>query len=91
MENIEELLPIGSVVKKKKGKKKIMIIGVKQTNLVTNTVYDYLAIPYPEGFVNQDCMFFVNHEAIEEVYFRGYENEERAEFIKKLADYYKNK
>ena len=91
MNNIEQLLPIGSVVLLKNGKKKIMIIGIKQTDLTTNTVYDYLAIPYPEGFVSQECMFFVNHEAIQEISFRGYDDDERKQFIGKLADYYKNK
>lgn len=91
MNNIEELLPIGSIALLKDGKKKIMIIGVKQRNLSDNIVYDYLTIPYPEGFVNASCMFFVNHNAIQEVFFRGYEDDERKEFINKLSEYYKNK
>ncbi len=91
MNNIEELLPVGSIVLLKNGKKKVMIIGIKQKNLRDNIVYDYLVIPYPEGFVNQDCLFFVNHIAIQEVFFRGYEDDERKEFINKLSDFYKNK
>ena len=88
MNNIEELLPIGSVVLLKGGKKKVVIVGIKQTDLNTNKLYDYLTVPYPEGFLNSECMFFTNHDLIEEVTFKGYEDEERREFIKKLKDYY---
>ena len=88
MDNIEELLPIGSVVLLENGIKKIMIIGIKPTDLSTNTIYDYLAVPYPEGFIKEDCTFFVNHDKIQKVVARGYENEERKEFITKLAGYY---
>ena len=86
----EDLLPIGSVVLLKNGRKKIMIIGVKQKNLETNEVYDYLAVPYPEGFISADCAFFVNHDLIEKIYFRGYENEERETFLTALDNYYEN-
>ena len=91
MENVKNLLPIGSVIILKNGKKKVMVIGVKQTNLANNKVYDYLAVPYPEGFISPNCMFFINEEAIETVFFRGYENEEKEEFIKRLEAYYENK
>ena len=87
----EELLPIGSIVLLKGGRKKIMIIGVKQTDLNTNIVYDYLAIPYPEGFISSDCLFFINQDAIDQVFFKGYEDEERKIFITTLANYYENK
>lgn len=90
MDDLEKLLPIGSVVILKGGKKKIVIIGIKQTDIATNTLYDYLTIPYPEGFLNSECMFFANHDAIESVIFRGYEDDERNDFMKRLSDYYKN-
>lgn len=88
MENIKNLLPIGSVVILKGGRKKIMIIGVKQTDLKTQKEYDYLAVPYPEGFLTADCTFFIDESAIEKVFFRGYEDEERNLFIDKLNEYY---
>ncbi|MGN0555261.1 MAG: DUF4176 domain-containing protein [Candidatus Fimenecus sp.] len=86
--NISELLPIGSVVLLKNGKKRLMIIGVKQTDLQTNTEYDYLSVLYPEGFVNPETTFFFNHDAIEHIFFLGMNDNERTEFLEKLTAYY---
>lgn len=88
---VNKLLPIGSVALIKGGKKKIMIIGVKQRNKKKDELFDYLAIPYPEGFMAPELTFFVNHDNLEEVYFRGYETEERDVFLENLDKYYKDK
>lgn len=87
---INELLPIGSVVILKNGKKRVMITGIKQIEPKTNKVFDYLAVLYPEGHLGQELKFLFNQENIEKVFFRGYEDEEREEFIKKLEEFYKN-
>lgn len=47
--DIKSLLPIGTVVLLKGAKKKLMIIGVKQTNAETDEEFDYLGVIYPEG------------------------------------------
>lgn len=88
MDNIKELLPIGSVVLLKDGKKRVMIIGVKQTDTATDTEYDYLSVVYPEGYINPETVFFFNQESIETVFFKGYEDEERDVFIERLAEFY---
>lgn len=87
---IKELLPIGSVVLLKEGKKRVMIFGVKQTNQETGIEYDYISVLYPEGNIGENGQYLFNHENIEEIYFRGYEDEERDIFIKNLAEFYKN-
>ena len=46
---MKDLLPIGSVVLLKDATKKLVIIGVLQVNAEQNKMYDYLAVPYPEG------------------------------------------
>ena len=74
---LDYLLPIGSVVKLRNGKKKVMIYGVKQTDAKTDTTYDYVGVLYPEGNIGQEYQLLFSHDAIEEIYFRGYENEER--------------
>ena len=81
MAAIRELLPIGSVVLLKNGIKKAMIIGMMQS-----TDYDYLGVLYPEGFFDVKSMFFFNHDQINDVVFRGYENPERAEFLDRLEE-----
>ena len=86
--NISALLPIGSVVLLKNGKQRLMIIGVKQTDLQTNTEYDYLSVLYPEGFINPETTFFFNHDAIDHIFFLGMNDDERTVFLEKLTTYY---
>lgn len=83
---LDYLLPIGSIVKLKNGKKKVMIYGVKQTDANTDITYDYVGVLYPEGNIGQEYQLLFSHDLIEEIYFRGFEDEERTEFIKKLSD-----
>ena len=45
------MLPIGSVVTLKEGKKKLMIIGRIQENEKTKKLYDYAGCQWPEGFL----------------------------------------
>lgn len=85
---IRDLLPIGSVVLLKDGQKRVMIYGVKQTDTSTDKEYDYISVLYPEGNMGEESQFLFNHSDIEEVYFRGCEDEERDEFIENLAKYY---
>lgn len=86
--NIKELLPIGSVVLLKNGRKRVMIFGVKQMDNSTGTEYDYISVLYPEGNMGETGQFLFNHSDIEKVFFTGYEDEERAEFIEKLDEFY---
>lgn len=86
--NVKELLPIGSVVLLKEGKKKVMIFGIKQTDRSTNEEHDYIGVIYPEGNLGQEMQFYFEHENIAEVVFRGYEDNERENFVIKLSAYY---
>lgn len=87
MENIKELLPIGSVVKLKDAMKRLMITGVIQTDIDGND-YDYIAVLYPEGNVTQETQFLFQHTDIEDIIFRGYEDDEREGFLNRLAEFY---
>ena len=87
---VKELLPIGSVVLLKNGKKRVMIYGIKQTNNDTGVEYDYISVLYPEGNMGENTRFLFNHSDIEEIYFHGYEDEEREEFIEALSNFYEN-
>lgn len=87
----KELLPIGSVVLLREGSKKLMVFGVKQTDGNSGKEYDYSGVIYPEGNLGNDTWFLFDHENIEEVCFRGYEDGDRADFIGRLSDYYAGK
>lgn len=89
MNDIKALLPIGSIVLMEGGQKKLMVYGVKQTDLTDDTTYDYIGVVYPEGSMGEGTQFFFNHEDIAEVIFKGYEDTEREDFIERLDQYYK--
>lgn len=88
---IKELLPIGSVVLLKNGKKKVMIFGVKQTDKSSGVEYDYISVLYPEGNMGEVGQYLFNHSDIDEIFFRGYEDEERDKFIENLTKFYENR
>ena len=91
MKDIRKFLPIGSVVVLKNGTKKLMIFGIIQSNAENaNEEYDYIGVPYPEGNMGQDYQYLFYHNDIEEVYFRGFEDVERQEFVDNLEEFYKN-
>lgn len=88
---IKDLLPIGSVVLLKGGQKRLMICGVKQTDSEDRaTEYDYLGVFYPEGHIGSKFQYLFNHDRIEKIFFRGYEDEEREDFLSKLTNVYEN-
>ena len=76
-----ELLPIGSVVLLQGAQKRLMIFGVGQEDLTTHTPYDYIGVVYPEGNMGEGSQLLFNHSDIEQIVFRGFEDEERDQFI----------
>lgn len=86
---IKELLPIGSIVLLKDGEKRLMINGIMQTDTGgTKKNYDYMGVLYPEGHIGEGFQYLFNHEDINEIIFRGFEDAERVEFLEKLANLY---
>ncbi len=83
---MKEYLPIGSVVLLKKGTKKIMIYGRKQTMAETWEMFDYVACFYPEGNISPEYTFLFNHDDAEEVIFYGYKDEEEEKFIEAISE-----
>lgn len=91
---MKELLPIGSVVLLKGGKKRVMICGRIQTKIDDNTLYDYSACYYPEGIINPRELFLFNNEDIDKVYFVGLQDVEEFKFrdlINRKLEEYENK
>ncbi len=86
----KQLLPIGTVVTLKEGKKKLMVIGVYTNDVANGKVFDYLGIPYPEGFINAETMFLFMHEDIDKIHFLGFVDSEfqafRAALIKEMEN-----
>lgn len=82
----KDLLPIGSVVLLNGGDKRVMICGRIQAKEGDATIYDYSACYYPEGIVDPTSMFFFNRDAIDTVYFLGFQDKEELEFRTTVLD-----
>ena len=50
----KQLLPNGSVVTLKGATKKLMTIGIEVEMEGDEKTYDYIAIPYPEGYIDSE-------------------------------------
>ena len=86
----KNLLPIGSVVLLRGGEKRLMICGRIQTRAGSDKVYDYSACLYPEGITGPAGMYFFDREAVETVFFLGFQDKEeldwRANVLDKLGE-----
>lgn len=79
-----ELLPIGSVITMQGAKRKLMIIGTGVKDKDSNKSYDYVAVPYPEGYLAAEAMFLCDHTDIERIDFLGFVNAEFQAFRAKV-------
>lgn len=84
MEKIE-FLPLGSIVKIRGSIRKAMVIGRGLMTVVGDRTlfFDYGGVLYPEGILGDQVLYF-NHQDVEEVIFKGFENEENTELVKNL-------
>jgi len=81
---IDKYLPVGSVVLLDGGKKRILIIGRNQRERASDRRWDYLACPYPEGFIGEDYAYLFDHDQIARVFFIGFQDPEELAFGEKL-------
>ena len=66
-----------------------MITGVMQRKPEKDSkTFDYVGVLYPEGYMGNRFQFLFNHDNIDQIVFRGYEDQARLAFLEKLADYY---
>ena len=84
MKKVKNLLPVGSVVQLKEAEKKLTIVGILVNN--NGVQFDYIAVLFPEGYIDSARMFVFNHEDIDKVEFLGYMNSEFQLFRGTLAE-----
>ncbi|BAL00619.1 hypothetical protein OBV_34200 [Oscillibacter valericigenes Sjm18-20] len=77
---MKDLLPLGSVVLLKGGKKRVMICGRIQRKAGEQKLYDYCACFYPEGIIDPKELYLFNNEDISKVFFMGMQDQEEFEF-----------
>lgn len=87
---ITGMLPIGSVVMLKDSTKKMMIIGFLQQQMDDNKVWDYVGLPYPEGYMGSTRTYLFDQKQIDCVYALGYQDNEQFAFSAHLDDMLKN-
>lgn len=81
-------LPLGSIVLIKGGLQKLMIIAraLNVKNGGKEYFFDYGAVPYPQGLVN-DQMAYFNHDGIAQVIHEGYRCPEDDNMVRIIRDY----
>lgn len=82
---MKDLLPIGSVVLLKEAGKSLMIVGILQKD-ETDRVFDYIAVLFPEGYLDAETFFLFNHEDIADVRFVGCINAESQTYTQLLKN-----
>lgn len=82
----KQLLPNGSVVTLKGATKKLMTIGIEVEMEGDEKTYDYIAIPYPEGYIDSETMFLFMQDDIENVSFVGFVDAEMQIFRTALEE-----
>ena len=80
----KNILPIGTVVMLTGGTKKVMITGYSSED------YDYNGCIFPEGYMENIFVLFNNNQ-IEEVFYKGLENEESTNYINRVESLLKDK
>lgn len=81
----ENLLPIGSVVLLKGAERRLMITGRLQAMVGKTNVYDYAGCLYPEGLLDPHDLYFFDRDAIERVFFIGFQDSEGLALQERLA------
>lgn len=83
---IDDLLPIGSVVNVFDYEHRVMIIGIKQLCLDDNNEYDYAAVPYPEGQIGVESQVLFNNENITNISFIGCQDSDYFAFKEQIKN-----
>lgn len=80
---VDRPLPLGSVVRLRGGKLKLMVIARALRVPAANGkqyYFDYGAVAYPNGLISTDMAYF-QLDAVEEVYHWGYSDEDDLRFL----------
>ncbi len=79
------ILPVGSVVMLNGGNHRLMVTGYAQKLQDSDELYDYVGCLWPEGHTSPDKNYVFNQDAIDTVYFLGYQTDGQQVFAAKLS------
>ncbi len=81
----EKYLPVGTVVLRQNGTKRVMINGFCTMDASNpDVIYDYSGVLFPEGSLSSDQTLLFNHNQIVRVDHLGLKDQEEADFKVKL-------
>lgn len=83
---MKKLFTVGSVVKLKNVSQRVMIVGHMQQELGRDRVWDYAAVPFPEGVLQSDKFILFDHDNIELLYFIGLQDTESIEYMRNVFE-----
>lgn len=75
------LLPPGSVVLLEGAIERLQIIGLVQADKKTLELFDYVAVPFPQGYIDAENVWKFQSEDIEKIYAVGPLDENVYEFL----------
>lgn len=87
---MEHIYPIGTIVQISEMKEKYMIIGYLQQTAESEKIWDYVAVPFPQGFFGPDENVLFDEVQISEVISEGYRNEEQNNFMLQVKEFLVN-
>lgn len=74
-------MPLGTICSVNGNNKKVMIIGYLYNDFKNGLkTYDYLGVPFPEGFMLPNRLITFNKSDVSNVEFTGYQDEEYKKF-----------
>lgn len=83
----KKFLPVGSVVGVKDDSRRLLIIGRQVYSDSNRVIRDYVALEYPNGFIDaEDPFILFDRKDITEVYHYGYVDEVELELDKRLHE-----
>ncbi len=85
---MNEYIPLGSVVYLKGGIKKLLVVAraIQASNNEKQYFFDYGGVLYPEG-ITGDKMAYFNNDDIGSVFFYGCDDEENKGMLETIKEY----
>lgn len=79
-----ELLPLGSIVTvREMGRELWMVVDRVVLGMDGKSYFDYLLIPYPTGY-DEEQLMPIQHKEIETIHHIGYRNSQNEQYVQEL-------
>ena len=84
---MSEYLNIGSIfLREEEGTLPLMVVGYLPEDGINEEIYDYLAVPYPQGYISENSFFMIDHDKVAAVLYDGYFSEDIDMLVSKIRE-----